>query len=192
MEPPGRDKHEMSLLEAASAVPRTLISGIGNNQDLVCRVHRSCQFGPELDSEFGNLIRPNPNALFTYTRYDHEFTRDELNEARTISKQGITLDNLDLIPFLLEIGDRYAQKNVQLSQCARGQGSPRAPTQGTGYEFSPLISQISLMKFDLVNPEADPVFEVIPVREEKNLCPSVKSAVNLFVSNTGSSLVSGP
>lgn len=119
MEPPGRNKHEISLLEAASAVPGTLISGIGSNQDLVCRVHGDCQYGPELDSELGNLIRPNPNALFTYTRYDHEFTRDELNEARAISKQGITLDNLDLMPFLLEIGDRYAQKNVQLSHYHR-------------------------------------------------------------------------
>ena len=45
------------------------------------------------------------------------------------------------------------------------------------------------MEFDLIDPEADPVFGIISVKEEKNLCISVKSAVNLFVSNTGYSLV---
>ncbi|MDE0826647.1 MAG: hypothetical protein OSA48_07555 [Akkermansiaceae bacterium] len=77
MEPPGRDKHEISLLEAAPSVPGTLISGIDSNQDLVCRIHGQCSFGPELDSELGNLIRPNPNALFNYTRYDHQYTASQ-------------------------------------------------------------------------------------------------------------------
>ncbi|MDA0767902.1 MAG: patatin [Verrucomicrobia bacterium] len=119
MEPPGREKHEISLLEAASAVPSTLISGVANNQDLICRVHGDCRFGPPLDSELGDLIRPNPHAHFTYTRYDHQFTKDELAEAKSISKLGITLDNLDLMPFLMEIGSRYAAKNVSLAHFHR-------------------------------------------------------------------------
>jgi hypothetical protein len=119
MEPPGRDKHEISLLEAASSVPGTLISGIGSNQDLVCRIHGQCSFGPELDSELGNLIRPNPNALFNYTRYDHQYTDEELAEAKSISKQGLTLDNLDLMPFLMKVGTRYAEKNVKLEHFHR-------------------------------------------------------------------------
>lgn len=97
----------------------TLISGVGSNQDLVCRIHGECAFGPELDSELGNLIRPNPNALFSYTRYDHQYTNEELAEAKSISKQGLTLDNLELMPFLMDVGTRYAEKNVRLEHFHR-------------------------------------------------------------------------
>ena len=117
-EPPGRDKHEISLLEAASSVPGNLIAGISQSQDLMCRVHGQCLFGPSLDSELEDLIRPNPEAHFTYARYDHQYTNEELDEARSISKQGLTLDNLDLIPFLMDIGTRYAEKHVKLEHFA--------------------------------------------------------------------------
>jgi hypothetical protein len=41
------------------------------------------------------------------------FTPDELELAKKTSKSGITLDNLMLIPFLRELGARYADTYVR-------------------------------------------------------------------------------
>ena len=115
VEPAGRgQRHELNLLQAATALPTSLIGTFSQNQDLLCRTVGECRFGPKIDSELGDLVRPNPRAAFRYTRYDHAFTPADYEEARRFTKHGITLDNLELMPFLLELGKRYAEDHVKL------------------------------------------------------------------------------
>ena len=54
-----------------------------------------------------------PRKRFTYLRYDHCFTLEELASAKLQSKRGFALDNVLLIPFLQEIGASYAEEHVK-------------------------------------------------------------------------------
>jgi uncharacterized protein len=108
----------MSLFFHAHSVPTALMDSINREQDLVCRTIGYCKEGPPIDSEIGDL-RDVPateiaNRRFTYLRYDHYFTAEELDDAaRFGSKGSIDLDNLRLIPLLQEIGRRYASQHVR-------------------------------------------------------------------------------
>ena len=113
-------RHELNLVQAASSIPNALIGGFSQNQDLLCRAIGECRFGPKIDSELGDLVRPNPEGAFAYARYDHRFTEDDHESARRISSQGITLDNLELIDFLLDLGGRYAYEHVKLQDFHSG------------------------------------------------------------------------
>ncbi len=84
-------------------------------QDLLCRNQGRCLFGAPLDSEIGDMIAPEKQgAHFTYARYNHTFTPDDLRKDPVAAKTGLTLDNVDLIPFLNEFGTQYAKDNVHL------------------------------------------------------------------------------
>jgi uncharacterized protein len=113
-----RRADQMSLFFHAHSVPVALVESINREQDMVCRAIGYCKQGPPLDSEIGDFrdvpATEIPNRKFTYLRYDHYFTPDELDQAaRYGSKGAIRMDNLQLIPLLQEIGRRYAEEHVR-------------------------------------------------------------------------------
>lgn len=107
-------KLEENLLGQALSIPSVLISSAQWIQDLLCRQHGECRHGDPLDSELGDLIRPNPQARFLYARYDQTVDAADLTAALHISKKGFTLDNLELMDFLAAMGASYATQNVRL------------------------------------------------------------------------------
>jgi hypothetical protein len=110
--------NQMNLLYNARSIPMALMDSISVEQDVVCRTIGLCKAGEEIDSEIGDLKDATPATLatkrFTYLRYDHCFTPDELELARRQSKAGLALDNLLLIPFLQQIGSRFAEEHVRV------------------------------------------------------------------------------
>jgi hypothetical protein len=108
---------QMNLLRNISSIPEALMSSISVEQDVICRTLGLCKAGEEIDSEIGDLKDVAPADLaakrFTYLRYDHCFTPEELASAKLQSKRGFALDNVLLIPFLQEIGASYAEEHVK-------------------------------------------------------------------------------
>lgn len=62
----------------------------------------------------GDLIRENPRAAFLYARYDRSVGDAEMKAALNVSKRGFTLDNIELMDFLRELGADYAREAVRL------------------------------------------------------------------------------
>ena len=108
---------KMNLLYNARAIPSALMESISVQQDVICRTIGLCKEGEEIDSELGDLrsvtSAEREARKFTYLRYDHCFTSEELERAVRESKSGFDLDNLRLIPFLQGIGSRYAAEHVR-------------------------------------------------------------------------------
>jgi len=117
---------EENVLGQAMAVPAALISSAGWIQDLLCRQHGECRHGAPLDSELGDMIRDNPRATFLYSRYDRNVVDADLEAAKLVSRRGFTLDNLELMDVLGEMGAIYADKHVRLEHF-EGTGSSPAP-----------------------------------------------------------------
>ncbi len=115
---------QMNMLYNVGHIPAALMSSISVEQDVICRTIGLCTAGEEIDSEIGGLKNPTPAELatrkFTYMRYDHIFTPEELDLAKHESKRGFALDNLQLIPSLQQIGARYAEEHVRSEHLAPG------------------------------------------------------------------------
>lgn len=109
------DKYFLDVLSQAKMLPSALIGSFQQYQDLLCRVHGECRYGPSVDGEVGDLVRPADDAEFLYARYDKLFTAEDLIAAAKVTKQGFTLDNLELMDFLCEAGTAHAEQVVKLS-----------------------------------------------------------------------------
>lgn len=110
----GRAKSEINLLQTATSLPTSLITSFSQYQDLLCRSTGACQFGASIDSEVGQML--SDEGDFLYARYDHLFTKkEEAEAARRAGGGGFSLDNLGLVPFLLEFGRDYAAKSVDIA-----------------------------------------------------------------------------
>ncbi len=109
------DKLFVDVLAQAKNLPASLIGSFQQYQDLLCRVHGECRHGPAIDGEVGNLVRANDGAKFIYARYDKIFSGDDLLDAEQVTSKGFTLDNLELIDFLIECGAKDAEKHVKLA-----------------------------------------------------------------------------
>lgn len=118
MVPSGREKSVVSLLTQATTLPESLISSFQKYQDMLCRAAGRCRFGPVVDGEVGDMVREREGDQFGYCRYDYLFTSEEIRQAEAMSKAGFQLDNLEMIPFLLEAGARYASENVRVEDFA--------------------------------------------------------------------------
>lgn len=109
------DQLFLDVLAQAKNIPASLIGSFANYQDMLCRIHGECRFGHAIDGELGQMIRPNPDAKFLYARYDKHFDEEDLKQAACVTRKGFTLDNLELIDFLIECGKRSAEESVKLS-----------------------------------------------------------------------------
>ena len=107
----------MNLLFHARSVPSSLIDSSSVQQDMVCRVLGDCRAGGEIDSEIGDLKASGQEQTstrqFTYFRYDHLYTPEQIAQAEKITNSGFALDNMKLIPMLREIGAAYAAQHVR-------------------------------------------------------------------------------
>ncbi|MFD2255610.1 patatin-like phospholipase family protein [Luteolibacter algae] len=110
----GRDQHMLDVLSQAKNLPSALIGSFQQYQDLLCRVHGECRYGPPIDGELGALTRPSENPEYIYARYDKIFTDADLKAAEAVTKHGFTLDNLELMDFLCECGASHAEDVVKL------------------------------------------------------------------------------
>ena len=100
-----------SLLSYAAIVPAGLMDSTAREQDLFCRSVGQCIFGAPIDSELGDLmgaLTPPGEKRFTYVRYNHEFSREEVLAAEQQYGGRFDLANVRLIRFLQETGRRYA------------------------------------------------------------------------------------
>jgi patatin-like phospholipase/acyl hydrolase len=107
-------KIEENILGQAKSLPAALIGSAQWIQDLLCRQHGECRHGAPLDSELGDMIRENPRAKFLYSRYDRMIDDADMEAALRVSKKGFTLDNIELMDFLGEMGADYAGAHVRL------------------------------------------------------------------------------
>ena len=108
------DKLFVDVLTTAKNLPASLIGSFQQYQDLLCRVNGECRCGPPIDGEVGDLVRPNESAKFLYARYDKVFSDDDLTAAAEVTARGFTLDNLELMDFLIKAGTKHAEETVEL------------------------------------------------------------------------------
>lgn len=114
----GRAKHVLDVLSQAKNLPTALIGSFQEYQDLLCRVHGECRYGLPVDGEVGALLGGNTgisgNLDYLYARYDKLFSDEEVLESQAVTKDGFTLDNLELMDFLCERGAKHAEEIVKL------------------------------------------------------------------------------
>lgn len=108
--------HDMSILSHAVSVIQTLMDEVSVEQDTLCRVLGRCRFGAPIDRELGDatMVDPALPRRFSYVRYNHSYSPDEV--ARATREHGCkwSLDALELMPFIRASGERYARENVSL------------------------------------------------------------------------------
>lgn len=97
-------------------IPDALIEGIAQEQDYACRCLGECLYGEPLDSEVGDLIDPlvPGRKWFSYVRYNQSFLGSEAERLLATSAEVASLDGVQAIPRLREIGRAYAAKHVAL------------------------------------------------------------------------------
>ena len=94
---------QRTLLQHAREVPSSLISSVGAQQDLLCRVLGDVRHGPSLDSEVGTASAQHPGEpWFSYVRYDAPLTAVEL-EARGLPGDAEQMRHLDAVAHLTEL-----------------------------------------------------------------------------------------
>jgi hypothetical protein len=107
---------QVTWLDSAGYVPRALMASLSHQQDALCRVLGECRFGARLDSEVGDLhdsgLLTAGEKKFAYVRYNRVFDDSDVPALASGKRAPFTLDNLDLIPFLQDAGQKYAEKNV--------------------------------------------------------------------------------
>ena len=108
------DRLFVDVLTTAKNLPSSLIGSFQQYQDLLCRVNGECRCGPPIDGEVGDLVRENEGARFLYARYDKVFSEEDLAAAAAVTAKGFTLDNLELMDFLIEAGAKHAEETVKL------------------------------------------------------------------------------
>ena len=111
------DASRLHILHHARYVPAALIASSVQEQDLLCRVLGECRFGAPIDAELGDLagaglLRPDEKK-FAYMRYNRLFEPAETEALLAATRQKFTLDNVELIPYLRDAGQRYAETAVR-------------------------------------------------------------------------------
>ncbi len=100
----------------AAKIPAALIQGVAWQQDYLCRCLGRCLYGESLDSEIGELTndRLPADPWFGYVRYNHSYKAAELEDLLIRSPRLASLDAIQTIPVLQEVGTAYAASHVKL------------------------------------------------------------------------------
>jgi hypothetical protein len=116
----------MNLLYLLGTLPRALMFASLNEQDLMCRLFGETLAGPPLDSETGDLVRPNSRSglpkLFSYVRYNAELTRRGLDRLGLTTLQPEKLSRIDGVQHiddLTTVGRAAASGQVQAAHFER-------------------------------------------------------------------------
>ncbi|MEM8936065.1 MAG: patatin-like phospholipase family protein [Pseudomonadota bacterium] len=114
----GIEPHQINFLHAAENVPKALLAGAEQEQDLLCRLFGDCIAGPPVDSELGDLIGesgPGPEKLFTYARLNFVMTDDGLAQLGLpdIAASSVeALDGVHALENLSRIGAQLAKRSL--------------------------------------------------------------------------------
>jgi hypothetical protein len=116
---------QINVLDQAAHAVIALIDSNNQHQDLTCRAFGRCLYGEPLDSEIGTLIAEElsqeVNAShprrFLYCRYNHNLTPEEIAGSAHIP-DFFSVDNLQAIHFLKDLGQKFAEKNVRIEHLA--------------------------------------------------------------------------
>lgn len=112
-----RRANQMNMLFHAQTIPIALMDSISLQQDMICRIIGLCKEGEQINSEVGTLRDVPPGEIdqrkFAYVRYDHLYKPEEIELASQYGKSGMSLDNIQLVPFLQEMGAKYAKDRVR-------------------------------------------------------------------------------
>lgn len=111
---------DMTVLSHAISVIQTLMDEVAVEQDMLCRVLGRCRFGAPIDREVGDLAQPAADQprRFSYVRYNHTYSPEEVERACREHHCGWALDSLALIPVLRAAGRRYAESRLDLAHFA--------------------------------------------------------------------------
>ncbi|WP_395732164.1 patatin-like phospholipase family protein [Prosthecobacter sp.] len=97
-------------LSFAATVPSGLMDSISREQDMLCRTLGRTLHGAPIDSEATEI---HGLDQFSYVRYNREFSGAEVLAAEKAHGGGFSLDNLRMIRFLTEEGQKFGEQ-VQL------------------------------------------------------------------------------
>ncbi len=114
----------MSLLRAAGAVPRAVMFGASNQQDMMCRMFANTLAGPPIDGEVGDLVDGSGlPKLLTYVRYNADLTGSGLAglglpgvKPRDVQR----LDSVRSMPELTAVGQAVARSQVRAEHFVAG------------------------------------------------------------------------
>jgi hypothetical protein len=110
--------NQLHTLDFVRYIAPAMISNVGLEQDLICRLLGDCRYVPfEIDSEVGKLdgegLLKTTEKKFSYVRYDRVFSSEEISDFERATRKQFRFDNPALIPELIRLGDEYAKAHVR-------------------------------------------------------------------------------
>lgn len=111
----GRVKPALDVLSQAKKLPTALIGSFQLYQDLLSTCTASAGTARRSMAWWAILQGHRKKPGYLYARYDKIFTEADLLAAEAVTRQGFTLDNLELMDFLCECGAANAAEVVDLA-----------------------------------------------------------------------------
>jgi hypothetical protein len=108
--------NDINNLEQAKHSTLGLIDTSSTYQDILCRTAGECLAGEPIDTEMDTLIGANQSGpwpkQFTYARYNHEFSADEVTALEAMGTS-FNVDDLGSVNYFCTEGAKYANQHVQ-------------------------------------------------------------------------------
>ncbi len=123
---PNLKPDDMWLLDNAKTLPGALMNAASAGWDMACRLVGECRYGRPIDREIGDMIGAATSTgakQFAYVRYDPDVSQaglDALGLPHIKSADVQTLDSIDFIPQIQEVGAAYAAAHVKTAEHLRG------------------------------------------------------------------------
>ena len=117
---------DLWLMDNARNLPGALMNAASAGWDMACRLVGECRFGRPIDREFGDMVGAATSTgtkQFAYVRYDPDVSQtglDELGLDHIKAADVQTLDSIDFIPQIQEVGVTYAGAHVKTAEHLRG------------------------------------------------------------------------
>lgn len=117
---------DLWLMDNARNLPGALMNAASAGWDMACRLVGECRFGRPIDREFGDMVGAATSTgtkQFAYVRYDPDVSQTGLNElglGHIKAADVQTLDSIDFIPQIQEVGVAYAGAHVKTAVHLRG------------------------------------------------------------------------
>ena len=117
---------DLWLVDNAKNLPGALMNAASAGWDMACRLVGECRFGRPIDREFGDMVGAATSTgtkQFAYVRYDPDVSQtglDALGLGRIKAADVQTLDSIDFIPQIQEVGVAYAGAHVKTAEHLRG------------------------------------------------------------------------
>ncbi len=117
---------DLWLMDNARNLPGALMNAASAGWDMACRLVGECRFGRPIDREFGDMVGATTSTgtkQFAYVRYDPDVSQtglDALGLDHIKAADVQTLDSIDFIPQIQEVGVAYAGAHVKTAEHLRG------------------------------------------------------------------------